>query len=220
MYKVAFLKPERKYDFFAEYISVVETIDLRVIEFNYSELSSFDVYEYDLVIIGVEKVHMSDIEIFLVNIELFFAGVVMMVDSEFSMQRKFMFNQLGVENYFYLPLEMSEFVCYLPWYMDQNAKKHIISYKDITLNIDNRMISRGGIELQLKNMEFRLLKYLLVNKGKIVSKDKIMTDVWDMNSLVNSKTVEVHMCRLRKKIDCNFDEKLLHTIPNTGYMLK
>lgn len=220
MYKVAFLKPELKYDFFAEYVSSVDTIDLEICNFNYDELVGFEPYQYNLIIIGLDEMHMSDIEMFLVNIELFYAGVVMVVDSSFSMQRKFVLNQLGVENYFYMPLEMEDFVCYLPWYMDQNIKKHLISYKDVVLNIDNRMISRGGIELKLKNMEFRLLKYLLLNKGKIMSKDTILSDVWDMNSLVSSKTVEVHMCRLRKKIDFNFDEKLLHTIPNTGYMLR
>ena len=220
MYEVAFLRASKMYDFLVEKIQKIDDMKLDVVNFSYDELSEFNVYKYDLVIISLNESVLKDVEIFLNNIQLFFDGVIMVIDEEFSFQRKFIFNQLGVENYFYLPICVDDFVFYLPWYLNKKNEDNVMSYKGICLNLDDRTLRRGETVLGLKNMEFRLLKYLLVNKGKVLSKDRIMEDVWDMNSIVNSKTVEVHICRLRKKMEIEEEEKLLHTIPNTGYMLK
>jgi DNA-binding response OmpR family regulator len=219
MYEVAFLKPFCGYDFFAEHLSCVEGLNIDIVKFNYTELSKFNVYDNDLIIIGLDEDNLADIEIFLKNIDLFFSGVILVVDLKFNMKNKFILSELGINNYFYLPISIEDFVSYLPWYIDKNSE-NVIKYKDITLNMDSRSIQRGGGWLTLKNMEFRLIRYLMLNKCKILSKDRILSEVWDMNSLISSKTVEVHMCRLRNKIDRDFDDKLLHTIPNTGYMLK
>lgn len=219
MYEVAFLKPLSGYDFFAEHLSCVEDLNIDIVKFNYTELSKFNAYNNDLIIIGLDDDNLADIEVFLKNVELFFSGVIIVVDHKFNMKNKFILSELGVENYFYLPISLDDFVSYLPWYINKTSEK-VIKYKDIILNTDSRSIKRGGGWLSLKNMEFRLIRYLMLNKCKIISKDRILSEVWDMNSLICSKTVEVHMCRLRNKIDRDFEDKLLHTIPNTGYMLK
>lgn len=218
MYKVGFLKPRNKYDFFAEQLIGVDDFDVEICGFGYDELVEFDVFSYDVLVVGVEDIHMGDLEIFLDKIQLFFSGVVIAVDEKFSLKRRFIMYELGVTNYFYMPFKFDDFVSFLPWFVEKQL--NLIRYKDVVLNIDNRTVIRGMECLSLKNMEFRLMKYLLQNKGKIMSKDRILEDVWDMNAMVSSKTVEVHMCRLRNKIDRGYEDKLLHTIPNTGYMLR
>ncbi len=216
MNNVAFLKPVGKFEGFGSSLGKKGVV---VCEMRYDILADFRYKDYEIILIGVDETNLKDIEMFLTNISFFYEGRIVVVDEEFCMRRKHLFFEYSVLDYYYLPLDMNEFCLNLEWFLKKD-KIHKQCYKNLILDKDSRTISRAGNVLGLKNMEYRLLKYLMDNNGKILSKERILEEVWDMNSLVSSKTVEVHICRLRDKMDRNYDEKLLHTIPNTGYMLK
>ena len=83
----------------------------------------------------------------------------------------------------------------------------------------DQKVSRGGNEIVLTPKEFQLLVYLAEAQGRTVSKQQITENVWEHNFNTNTNTVEVYINFLRKKIDKDFDTKLIHTRPGFGYYL-
>jgi two-component system OmpR family response regulator len=91
---------------------------------------------------------------------------------------------------------------------------------ELSVNLLTREVMRGGRRIDLKPLEFSLLEYLMRNKGKIVSKTMIMEHVWNYNFDPQTNVVEARICRLRDKIDREFDKKMIHTVRGVGYVLK
>lgn len=99
----------------------------------------------------------------------------------------------------------------------ESSKIHI---HDLTIDLIARKVSRAGKEIKLTAKEFVLLEYLARNANKVVSKNQIMENVWEMDFDPGSNIVEVHVYQLRKKIDKDFDAPLLETVVGLGYTLK
>jgi two-component system OmpR family response regulator len=91
---------------------------------------------------------------------------------------------------------------------------------DLSINLLTREVKRGGREIELKPIEFSLLEYLMRSTGRVVSKTMIMEHVWNYDFDPQTNVVEARICRLRDKIDRDFDKKLIHTIRGVGYVLK
>ncbi len=100
----------------------------------------------------------------------------------------------------------------------QNDK--VLSLADLQLNLDTKAVSRAGSALQLTATEFRLLEYLLRNKGRVVSRMDILEYVWGVDFNMSTNVVDVYINYLRKKADRDFDPKLIHTVVGMGYVLK
>jgi len=88
------------------------------------------------------------------------------------------------------------------------------------INTNRRTVSCGSKVVQLKNKEFDLLLYLAKNRGRVISRNNILENVWDMNTRVMTNTVDVHVSKIRKALRDNFGIKaLIKTIPCNGYIL-
>ena len=81
-------------------------------------------------------------------------------------------------------------------------------------------VIRDGVEILLQPREIALLEYLMRNAGRVVSRTMIMEHVWDYNFDPQTNVVESRVCRLRDKIDRDFEKKLIHTIRGAGYVLE
>jgi len=95
-----------------------------------------------------------------------------------------------------------------------------LSLGDLSMNLLTREVTRGGRKIELQPIEFSLLEYLLRCSGRVVSKTMIMEHVWDYNFDPQTNVVEARICRLRDKIDRDFEKKLIHTVRGVGYVLK
>ena len=95
-----------------------------------------------------------------------------------------------------------------------------LSYSDLSLNLLTREVFREGEKIDLQPLEFSLLEYLMRNAGNVVTKTMIMEHVWDYNFDPQTNVVEVRICKLREKIDKDFNTALIHTIRGVGYVLK
>lgn len=95
-----------------------------------------------------------------------------------------------------------------------------LSYSDLSLNLLTREVFREGEKMDLQPLEFSLLEYLMRNAGNVVTKTMIMEHVWDYNFDPQTNVVEVRICKLREKIDKDFNTALIHTIRGVGYVLK
>ena len=91
---------------------------------------------------------------------------------------------------------------------------------DLSINLLTREVTRGGRKIELKPTEFSLLEYLMRSAERVVSKTMIMEHVWNYDFDPQTNVVEARICRLRDKIDRDFDKKLIHTIRGVGYVLK
>ncbi|WP_118973170.1 response regulator transcription factor [Taibaiella koreensis] len=103
---------------------------------------------------------------------------------------------------------------------EETINDKIISLSDLELNTDSKTVSRAGKALQLTATEFRLAEYLLRNRNRVLSRMDILEYVWGVDFNMNTNVVDVYINYLRKKIDKDFEPKLIHTVVGMGYVLK
>ncbi len=90
---------------------------------------------------------------------------------------------------------------------------------DLTMDLLTRRVERRGSRIDLQPREFRLLELLLRNQGRVVTRTMMLEEVWDYHFDPGTNVIDVHISRLRKKIDEGSDAPLLHTVRGVGYML-
>lgn len=95
-----------------------------------------------------------------------------------------------------------------------------LKYDDITIDLVKKEVRRSDKKIDLTAKEFELLKYLVENAEKIVTRNMILGNVFDIDFEIESNIVDVHIHRLREKIDKKFEKKLIHTVRGFGYVLK
>jgi DNA-binding response OmpR family regulator len=131
--------------------------------------------------------------------------------------------QSGADDYLLKPFSMQELIVRVQVLLRRRPQSigPVIKLDDLEVNIEQFSVSRGNIVINLSSREFKLLTYLLYNQGQTLSKDKIISHVWDGDSVIMPNTVEVYMGYLRKKIDKDFSNKrpLIHTIHGFGYRI-
>lgn len=96
--------------------------------------------------------------------------------------------------------------------------KYVVS--NLLFDDDAKKVSRNGKEILLTATEYRLLFTLLKNKGKVLSRIDLLENVWDISFNLGTNVVDVYINYLRKKIDADFEPKLIHTVVGMGYILK
>lgn len=95
-----------------------------------------------------------------------------------------------------------------------------LSAGDLTLNLLSRRVTRGQYDIKLQTREFKLLEYLLRHKGQIVTRTMLLEHVWDYHFDPQTNVIDVHISRLRRKIDENAESSLIHTVRGAGYIIK
>ena len=131
--------------------------------------------------------------------------------------------QTGSDDYLTKPFAFSELLARVQALMRRSSgasEPTRLSVADLSLNLLTREVSRAGQSIELQPREFALLEYLLRNAGRVVSKTMIMEHVWDYTFDPQTNVVEARICRLRDKVDKEFDHKLIHTVRGVGYVLK
>ena len=91
---------------------------------------------------------------------------------------------------------------------------------DLEMNLLTRKVTRAGKKIDLQPREFRLLEYLMRHAGQVVTRTMLLEKVWDYNFDPQTNVIDVHISRLRAKIDKEFEEPLLHTVRGAGYRLQ
>jgi two-component system, OmpR family, response regulator len=91
---------------------------------------------------------------------------------------------------------------------------------DLEMDLLSRTVTRGGKPILLQPREFKLLEYLVRNAGHIVTRTMLLENVWDYHFDPQTNVIDVHVSRLRSKIDKGFEEPLLQTVRGAGYMIR
>jgi len=129
----------------------------------------------------------------------------------------------GADDYLVKPFSFEELLARIRALLrrPQENKGNELKVHDLTLDTINYEVKRNGQPIELSAKEFALLEYMMRNTGQVLSKDKIISHVWDFDADILPNTVEVYVGYLRSKIDKPFsgDPKLIHTLRGFGYRL-
>ncbi len=94
-----------------------------------------------------------------------------------------------------------------------------LTLDDLTLNLLSRKVTRAGKPVTLQPREFKLLEYLMQHANQVVTRTMLLENVWDYHFDPQTNVIDVHISRLRQKIDAGSERPLLRTMRNAGYML-
>lgn len=92
--------------------------------------------------------------------------------------------------------------------------------RDLELDIPSHRVKYRNKSLHLRNKEFSLLQFMMANRGKVLTRNEILENVWDRNASIMTNTVDVHVSQLRRKIDRTAKRQFIRTVPCTGYILE
>ena len=130
----------------------------------------------------------------------------------------------GADDYLVKPFEFQELIVRLRALQKRNSESgpvtNLLKIADLELDLNERIARRGGNRIELTAKEFCLLEYFIRNKGRVVSRVDIAEKVWDIHFDTGTNTIDVYVNFLRKKIDKEFEHKLIHTVVGMGYIMK
>ncbi len=131
--------------------------------------------------------------------------------------------QKGGDDYMIKPFSFSELLARIQALIRRN-RKHTeptsLSYRNLTMDLLRRTVHRDGVKIDLPAKEYALLEYMMRNAEMVISKTSILERVYDYSFDPQTNVVDVLVCRLRNKVDRDFDQTLIHTVRGMGYVLK
>jgi len=131
--------------------------------------------------------------------------------------------ELGADDYLIKPFSFPELLARIKAVLRRGQKDielSMLTVADLSLSIFNRTARRAEKDIELSAKEFSLLEYLMRNAGQILTRTMILEHVWGYDFDTSSNIIDVHINRLRMKIERDFQTKLIHTIKGVGYVLK
>ncbi|MFQ5487655.1 MAG: winged helix-turn-helix domain-containing protein [Gammaproteobacteria bacterium] len=128
----------------------------------------------------------------------------------------------GGDDYLVKPYAFSELLARLDALARRSQGNHHdyrLQVGELEMNLQTHVVTRGGIPIRLQPREFRLLEYLMRHAGQVMTRTMLLEHVWDYHFDPQTKVIDVHISRLRSKIDKGFRHSLIHTVRGAGYKI-
>lgn len=147
---------------------------------------------------------------------------VLMLTAKGQISDKVLGLDVGADDYMIKPFSFEELFARIRALLrrPQKTQASILKIKDLVVDSGSFLVKRGETVIHLSAKEFALLEYLIRNKNSVLSRDQIVSHVWNYASDVLPSTVEVHIKHLRDKIDAKFTQTLIHTVRGRGYTIR
>ena len=128
----------------------------------------------------------------------------------------------GCDDYLTKPFAFVEFLARVRALLrrEKAEKEPVLKVEDLTLSLVTHRVTRGEKEIELTSKEYTLLEYMMRNPSKVLTRSMISEHVWDYHFDSMTNVIDVYVNYLRKKIDKDFENKLIHTIRGVGYTMK
>lgn len=128
----------------------------------------------------------------------------------------------GADDYLVKPFDFDELMARVRAIVRRGGERasSVMTAGDLELDSTSRVVRRSGQEINLTAKEFDILEYLMQNKGRVLSRDKLANHIWNYDYDGGSNVIDVYIHHLRKKVDGDFEEKKIITVKGVGYMVK
>jgi len=184
----------------------------------------FEAGDYDLLILDINLPYMNGIELCKEIRSINQKIPVIMLTAMGTTEDKLAGFDSGTDDYLVKPFEFRELLARIRSLLKRisiaETGGDLLAFLDLKVNLNTYEVKRGELKIELTQKEFALLVYLLQNKGRVVSRMEIAEKVWDINFDTGTNIIDVYVNFLRKKIDKDFTQKLIHTQVGVGYILK
>ncbi|MGI1691472.1 heavy metal response regulator transcription factor [Thermoanaerobacter uzonensis] len=183
----------------------------------YAKMNVYDVIILDIMLPGMDGIKILE--------NLRNEGIntpILMLTAKDATEDKVKGLDTGADDYMTKPFELCELMARIRALLRREAptKSPILKLADLELNTLTRQVKRGDKEITLTSKEFALLEYMMRNAGRVLTRTQIADHIWDYEFDGFSNIIDVYIRYLRKKIDDDFENKLIHTIRGSGYCLK
>lgn len=221
MYKVLVFSNSQFSDFYYNKFKDKFFSEVTVLIAKDVDIATVDFSEYQAVLYQIDYPLLIDVFKICNLIRSKFEGIFILVDYHSYVNHKLICTNLKVDWYYPLIDGMAGLIkqtryCLVSKFL---LTEDYIEYKDLKLNLNERVCYRAGIRIPLRNKEFELLKFFMENPNRVFSRTFLLESIWDINAIIPTNTVDTHISLLRKKIDFGFEEKRLITVQNIGYKL-
>lgn len=184
----------------------------------------FDAGDYDVLILDINLPYKNGIELCREVRSSNQKIPVLMLTALGTTEDKLLGFDSGADDYLVKPFEFRELLARIRSLLKRisvaETGGNILKFLDLEMNLDTYEVIRGEKIIDLTQKEFALLEFLLRNKGRVVSRIDIAEKVWDITFDTGTNVIDVYVNFLRKKIDRDFSQKLIHTQTGVGYILK
>ena len=178
--------------------------------------------EYDLIILDIMLPFKDGISILKEIRTEKISTPVLMLTAKDTVADKVLGLDSGADDYLAKPFAFDELLSRVRALLRRNTieKKIIMTAGELQLDTQAHKASRNGVEIQLTPKEYAILEYLLRNKNRVVSRTVLSEHVYDYHFDSNTNVIDVHINKLRNKIDKDFDHSILQTVRGVGYIIK
>lgn len=180
--------------------------------------------KYDLIILDVNLPYINGFDVCKALRERKVASPIIMLTALGTTDDKIMGFDSGVDDYLVKPFEFRELLARVKALHKRSVRSEdspkTLEIGDLVMNLDDKTVVRSGQKILLTAKEFGLLEYFIKNRGKVVSRADIAADVWDIHFDTGTNVIDVYVNFLRKKVDKDFPNKLIHTMVGMGYIMK
>jgi len=188
-------------------------------------LSIFQEEQFDLIILDVMMPGMNGIEVCRQLRESNKVVPILMLTALGSVDDKVLGLNSGADDYMVKPFHFKELLARIEAMLRRHSptfskQKNILSYEDISLDTYSKTVKRGEKDIQLTAKEFTLLELFLKNPNRLLSRQYIAENAWDISFDTGTNVIDVYVNFLRNKIEKGFDKKLIHTKIGMGYIMK
>lgn len=151
------------------------------------------------------------------------ATPVIILSAKHSVEDRIRGLQTGSDDYLVKPFTFAELLARVQALIRRSSRvtePNRLTFGDLSVDLITRETVRSGQPIELQPREFSLLEYLMRHSGRVVSKTMILEHIWNYHFDPQTNVVDVLVCRLRNKIDRDYEQRLIHTIRGVGYVIK